>query len=85
MERLRVILNTVCMRTRGRRPGRLNWHGRPDCRGRPGLPLRRVAALAAAMVVGGTVLWLPASRPTPSEGEGERFGPIHWYEPMEQK
>jgi len=70
MERLRVILNTVCMRTRGRRPG---------------LPLRRVAALAAAMVVGGTVLWLPASRPTPSEGEGERFGPIHWYEPMEQK
>jgi hypothetical protein len=47
------------------------------------LALRRCAAGMTAVAVVAVALVLPSSRPSPDKAEEERFGPIHWYEPME--
>ena len=71
MRRWRVVLDTVWMRTRGRRL----IPRRPQ-----GFSPRRAAAWVAASVLLLTA-GLPASRPCPETEEGERFGEIHWSEP----
>jgi hypothetical protein len=46
------------------------------------LALRRCAAGMTAVAVVAVALVLPSSRPSPDKAAEERFGPIHWHEPM---
>ena len=68
MGRWRSRIQTVWVWAKGKRL-KLSWR-------------RCARGMAVAMVLA-VAVGLPASRPTPLEAEEERFGPIHWYEPME--
>ena len=51
-----------------------------------GVNPRRIAALTAAVAILCMTAGLPASGLPREHVEGERFGPIHWYEtPREKK
>ena len=72
MRRWRVVMDTVWMRTWGRRRAR---------QGRQGISPRQGAAWVFAVSILLSTVCLPASCPCPEQDEGERFGEIHWYEP----
>ena len=69
MGRLRIAMETVWMRTRGRGL---------SLRRIPSLP--RAGAGAVAMAVLLLTVGLSSSRPRPEREVGERFGEIHWCE-----
>ena len=69
MGRLRIAMETVWMRTRGRGL---------SLRRIPSLP--RAGAGAVAMAVLLLTAGLSSSRPRPEREAGERFGEIHWCE-----
>ena len=47
------------------------------------LSWRRCATGVTVVLILAMVVGLPASLPTPAKAGEERFGPIHWYEPLE--
>ncbi len=45
-----------------------------------GIPQKRLATAAAALLLTAGAAVLPASRPAPPEDRGEQFGEVHWYQ-----